>query len=95
MNFRKSLIAILFLSLFVQASARKDGYKAYMVSNAHFDSQWNWDVRRSIEEFIPKTMERNIFLLERYPDYIFNFEGGIKYSWMKEYYPLEFEKVKE
>lgn len=68
--------------------------KAYIVSNAHFDTQWNWDVQRSIREFIPKTMESNLYLLERYPNYIFNFEGGIKYAWMKEYYPLEYEAVK-
>lgn len=70
-------------------------YKAYLVSNAHFDSQWNWDVQRSISEYIPKTMDRNLFLLEKYPDYIFNFEGGIKYSWMKEYFPEKYDLVKK
>ncbi len=69
--------------------------KAYMVSNAHFDSQWNWDVQRSISEYIPKTMERNLFLLDKYPGYIFNFEGGIKYSWMKEYFPENYGLVKK
>ena len=67
----------------------------YMVSDAHFDSQWNWDVQRSINEYIPKTIERNLFLLERYPDYIFNFEGGIKYAWMKEYFPEYWEQIKK
>lgn len=70
-------------------------YKAYLVSNAHFDSQWNWDVQRSISEYVPKTMDRNLFLLEKYPDYIFNFEGGIKYSWMKEYFPEKYDLVKK
>ncbi len=69
--------------------------KAYMVSNAHFDTQWNWDVVRSITDYIPKTMDGNLFLLERYPNYIFNFEGGIKYSWMKEYYPEKYDLVKK
>ena len=67
----------------------------YMVSDAHFDSQWNWDVQRSINEYIPKTIERNLFLLERYPDYIFNFEGGIKYAWMKEYFPEYWEQIRK
>lgn len=70
-------------------------YKAYMVSNAHFDSQWNWDVRRSISDYIPKTIDRNLFLLEMYPDYVFNFEGGVKYAWMKEYFPEKYEIVKK
>ena len=69
--------------------------KAYLVSDAHFDSQWNWDVQRSIKEYIPKTLDQNLFLLEKYPNYIFNFEGGIKYSWMKEYYPHQYELIKK
>ena len=68
--------------------------KAYIVSNAHFDSQWNWDVQTSIREYIPKTLERNLLLLKKYPHYVFNFEGGIKYHWMKEYYPDLFEQMK-
>ena len=33
--------------------------------------------------------------MEKYPDYVFNLEGDIKYMWMKEYYPVEYEKVKK
>lgn len=69
--------------------------KAYLVSNAHLDTQWDWDVQRTIREYIPKTLNQNLFLLGRYPNYVFNFEGGIKYSWMKEYYPLQYEQMKE
>lgn len=29
-----------------------------------------------------------------YPDYIFNFEGAVKYSWMKEYYSIQYEELK-
>jgi len=75
------------------AHAQQTG-TVYMVSNAHFDSQWNWDVRLSIDAFLRNTLTQNLWLLERYPNYIFNFEGGIKYAWMKEYYPAEFEKIK-
>ena len=94
----KRILTILTCSfLAASASMAQDGkeYKAYMVSNAHFDSQWNWDVQKSISEYIPKTMDRNLFLLEKYPGYIFNFEGGVKYSWMKEYFPEKYEMVKE
>lgn len=94
---KKSILTLLSILLCVtlfSQNATKSG-KAYMVSDAHFDSQWNWDVQRSISEFIPKTMNQNIMLLQKYPDYIFNFEGGVKYAWMKEYFPLEFELVKK
>jgi alpha-mannosidase len=84
------IITVMFLPIFAQ---EKTG-TVYMVSNAHFDSQWNWDVRLSIDAFLKNTLTQNLWLLERYPDYVFNFEGGIKYAWMKEYYPAEYEKIK-
>ena len=38
---------------------------------------------------------RNLFLLKQYPEYIFNFEGAVKYAWMKEYYPAQYEEMKK
>lgn len=92
---KKTLILCALLCVFAQGLYAQKEYKAYMVSNAHFDSQWNWDVQTSIEVYVRNTMVQNFWLLERYPDYVFNFEGGIKYSWMKEYYPDQYGQVKE
>lgn len=83
----------LFAACFQIQSQKKP--KAYIVSNAHFDTQWNWDVQTSIDQYIFNTIDQNLFLLEKYPDYIFNFEGGIKYAWMKEYYPNHYERMKK
>jgi len=89
------MVALLSFALCgVPAFAQKE-YKAYLVSNAHFDTQWNWDVQTSIDKYVRNTLDRNFLLFENYPDYVFNFEGGIKYKWMKEYYPDKFEKVKD
>ena len=71
------------------------GPVAYMVSDAHLDTQWNWDVQTTIKEYVWNTLNQNLQLLQKYPDYVFNFEGGIKYAWMKEYYPREYELLKE
>lgn len=68
--------------------------KAYMVSDAHLDTQWNWDIQTTIKEYVWNTLSRNLFLLKKYPNYVFNFEGGVKYAWMKEYYPAEYEQIK-
>ena len=68
---------------------------AYMVADAHLDTQWNWDVQATIKQHIWNTMVQNFMLFRQYPDYVFNFEGGIKYAWMKEYYPLQYEQVKK
>ena len=86
-----SLICFL-LSLCMTAQEKP---KVYVVSNAHFDSQWNWDVQTSIRDYVSKTLYQNLLLLEKYPNYIFNFEGGIKYYWMKEYYPIHYERIKD
>lgn len=67
----------------------------YMVSNAHLDTQWEWDVQRTIDEYLKTTLHQNFYLFEKYPSYIFNFEGAIKYKWMKEYYPSEYLRVKD
>ena len=40
-------------------------------------------------------ISQNLFLLKKYPNYVFNFEGGVKYAWMKEYYPAQYEEMKK
>ena len=93
------LLAAVFAGVALNASAAGNAgtepTKVYMVSNAHLDTQWNWDVQTTISTFVRNTLHQNLSLLDKYPGYIFNFEGGIKYSWMKEYYPYEYEIVKK
>ena len=78
-----------------QMQAQEKTMKAYLVSDAHLDTQWNWDVQATIKTHIWNTMVQNFRLFELYPNYIFNFEGGIKYWWMKEYYPIQYEQLKK
>ena len=77
---KKSVILLVASALMTLAASAQSKPKAYIVSNAHFDSQWNWDVQASIREYIPKTLNTNLMLLEKYPNYVFNFEGGVKYA---------------
>ena len=60
----------------------------HMVASAHFDTQWSWTVQTSINNYLLNTLHDNFALLDKYPDYIFNFESAIKYMWIKEYYPF-------
>ena len=66
-----------------------------MVADAHLDTQWNWDVQATIRDHIRHTLEQNFALFHQYPNYVFNFEGAVKYAWMKEYYPLQYEQLKK
>lgn len=98
----KLSIAILSLALLsggnclsAQTAGQDKKAKAYMVADAHLDTQWNWDIQTTINEYVWNTLNQNLFLLKRYPDYVFNFEGGVKYAWMKEYFPAQYEEMKE
>jgi alpha-mannosidase len=59
----------------------------YLVATAHLDTQWNWTVQDSIRQFVPSTFFDNFSLFERFPHYVFTFEGAIHYMWFKEYHP--------
>ncbi len=90
-----TFVGALFMLCAVAQTATNDKPKVYMVSNAHLDTQWNWDIQTTIKEYVWNTINQNLFLLKKYPNYVFNFEGGVKYSWMKEYYPREYEELKK
>jgi len=83
------LLAIVF-SMNIQAQTKT----AYMVADAHLDTQWDWDVITTITQYLPNTLNDNFALFNKYPNYIFNFEGAIKYMWFKEYYPDKYEQLK-
>lgn len=93
-----SLLAIMLVPASIRAaqpvSAAADKPTVYLVGDAHFDTQWRWTVQTSINEYLYNTLVQNFALLDKYPDYIFNFEGAVKYAWAKEYYPDLFEKLK-
>ena len=67
----------------------------YTVSNAHLDTQWNWDVRTTINSYINKTLDSNFTLFNKYPDYKFSFEGAFRYALAKEYYPDKYAQMKD
>ena len=69
--------------------------KAYVVATAHLDTVWRWELAKTIEEFIPDTLAKNFELLEKYPNYRFNFEGAYRYEIIEQYYPRAFEIIKE
>lgn len=92
------LVASAFLlsgSVCAQNVSSPEKPKAYIVSNAHLDTQWNWDIQTTIKEYVWNTINQNLMLLKQYPNYVFNFEGGAKYAWMKEYFPIQYEEVKK
>ena len=69
--------------------------KLYVVANAHLDTQWNWTIQKTIQEYIKNTLVWNFEHFKKYPHYRMNFEGAFRYQLAKEYYPEMYEKLKE
>ncbi len=69
--------------------------KAYIVSTSHLDTVWRWNLAKTIADYIPDTISKNIELIEKYPHYRFNFEGAFRYELIEEYYPQHFKIIKD
>lgn len=67
----------------------------FIMTNSHLDTQWNWDITTTIDSYVKATLEDNLARLDKFPHYRFNFEGAVKYQWMKEYYPEKYEKLRK
>lgn len=67
----------------------------YCIGYAHLDTQWRWDFPTTIDRFIIATLDDNFQRFEKYPGYVFNFTGSVRYEMMKEYYPQRYESLKQ
>ena len=99
-KFKKILIAGTFVPTLLLGQTPsnnilKKDKKLYTIGYSHLDSEWNWDYRTTIDECIKNVMTENFYLLEKYPEYVFNFTGSRRYQMMKEYYPELYAQVKE
>lgn len=66
----------------------------YAIGYAHLDTQWRWDFTTTIDEYLKATLDDNFDRFERFPGYVFNFTGSVRYAMMKEYYPERYERLK-
>lgn len=94
MRAKKYILLMYMFFVCICTSAQTSKPTLYFISNSHLDTQWNWDVKTTINEYIRKTMRQNFALLDKYPYFNFNNEGAIKYMWMKEYYPSDYARLK-
>jgi alpha-mannosidase len=100
MNQRSVLLlsALATAGLAVDAAAQSDSTPRptlYVVAYAHLDTEWRWEFPQTIQEYLSKTLRNNFALFERHPHYVFNFTGANRYMLMKEYYPVEYARLKQ
>ena len=78
------------------ASTRPVGNRQLdVVSTAHLDTQWLWTIQTTINEYVPNTLRQNFALFDKYPDYVFSFEGAFRYMLAREYYPEDYARLKK
>ena len=92
-SLKNVLLLLVVWTNLIAAQIPPDQKRAYLVATSHLDTQWRWTIQKTIQEYIPNTLRDNIFLLDRYPAYRFNFEGAFRYRLAKEYYPQEYAKM--
>ena len=66
-----------------------------MVAVSHLDTQWQWTLRDTIGRHLPKTLRQNFSRFAKFPSYVLSFDGAFRYQLMAEYYPAEFEQLKQ
>ena len=69
--------------------------RIFTVATSHLDTVWRWELPKTIDVFIPDTIEKNIAFLKKYPLYKFNFEGAFRYELIEEYYPESFKEIQK
>src|SRR3981081_4599437 len=96
-RFAIALVVLCLSTLLAQAQplAKDPKPVLYVVGTSHLDSQWNWTVQDSIRRYVPATFFENFDRFEKYPHYVFSYEGAIHYMWFKEYFPEEWAKVQK
>ena len=88
MQLKRILLACFFIPVlaFSQPMERRAKYDIskervlYTVGYTHLDSEYEWDYKTTVSEYLKNTMEENYRLFEKFPDYVFSFTGSRRYS---------------
>jgi alpha-mannosidase len=73
--------------------AYASAHRISAVGHAHIDSAWLWPVRETVRK-VARTFSNVLDLMDQDPDVVFAASSAQQYSWLKQYYPELFERVK-
>jgi alpha-mannosidase len=73
--------------------AYASAHRIVAVGHAHIDSAWLWPVRETIRK-CARTFSNVLDLMDTDPDFVFACSSAQQYSWMQEYYPDLFERIR-
>lgn len=63
------------------------------IGHSHLDLAWLWPIRETIRKGA-RTFSTVLELMNRYPDYVYGSSQPQLYQWIKDNYPLLYEKIK-
>lgn len=63
------------------------------IGHSHMDTAWLWPVSETVRK-CARTYAKALSVMELYPDYKFVQSSALHLSWMKDYYPDIFERIK-
>lgn len=86
--------AIEILSVELNKKCGDESLRISAIGHAHIDLAWLWPIRETIRKGA-RTFATALKNMEFYPEYRFGASQPQLYQWIKDYYPLLYEKVKE
>ena len=72
----------------------KNNHIISAIGHSHIDLAWLWPIRETKRK-AARTFSNVLYLMELYPDFKFGASQAQLYQWVKEEYPLLYEKIKE
>jgi alpha-mannosidase len=72
---------------------KQDCMQLSAVGHAHLDLAWLWPIRETFRKGA-RTFATALYLIERYPDYIFAASQPQLFAWMQERYPELYQRIK-
>lgn len=81
------------LSPLLASPAYASAHRIHAVGHAHIDSAWLWPVRETARK-IARTFSNVLELMEHDDDFTFAASSAQQYSWLKEFQPELFERVR-
>ncbi|MGG5173822.1 alpha-mannosidase [Pseudarthrobacter sp. J1763] len=74
--------------------ANASAHNIVATGHAHIDSAWLWPVRETIRK-CARTFSNVVALMDEDPNFVFSCSSAQQLSWIKEYYPELFARIRE
>ena len=75
------------------APAMASAHHITAIGHAHIDSAWLWPVRETIRK-CARTFSNVLQLMDEFPEFKFACSSAQQYSWIKQFYPELFERIR-